>query len=397
MSVFTISALLLVFAGVFGLFNYHVLKLPTTIGLVVISFAVSVAMIVADWLLPGPAIFETVREIVTGIPFQEVVLDGLLSYLLFAGALRVNLTDLAEQKWVIAALATLGVGLSTVLVGLGFHWVTGIPLMVALVFRALISPTDPVAVMGILKLVKVPRPLETKIAGESLFNDGVGVVIFLILTQMTFGSSPHDAPVTTIDVLRLFVVEVLGGALLGGLCGYVTFLMIRSVDEFNLEVILTLALVTGTYSLAQSLHLSGPIAVVIAGLFIGNHGVRRGMSELTWSYVDKFWHLIDEILNAVLFLLIGFEVFAISCEGPYLMAAAVAIPLVLVARFIAIWVPISALGLRRQFTRGGISVMTWGGLRGGISVALALSLPDSEHKALLLTVTYAVVIFSIVI
>ncbi|MEC9167060.1 MAG: sodium:proton antiporter, partial [Pseudomonadota bacterium] len=349
-----------------------------------------------DAVLPGPDVTGAIRAAVAEIDFYQTVMEGMLGFLLFAGALHVNLNDLHGQRWPIALMATIGVTLSTVIIGLGFWWLTGVPLLVALVFGALISPTEPVAVLGILKTVSVPKSLETKIAGESLFNDGVGVVVCLVMVALAFpkaGAPPMDA----MAVVELLLVEAVGGAVLGLATGWIAFRMIRLVDEYNLEVIITLALAMGAYALAGALHVSGPIAVVVAGLLIGNHGVRLGMSARSAEHVRTFWHLIDEILNAALFLLIGVEVFALSFGAREALIALVTIPLVLVARAAAVGLPIGLLRWAQPFTPGGAPVLIWGGLRGGISVALVLSLPDGPDKPLLLAATYAVVIFSIVV
>jgi CPA1 family monovalent cation:H+ antiporter len=395
MSIFQLAALLLVLAALFGLANHHWLKLPTTIGLVIIALAVSLTAMAIDAVLPFTSFAEKVRGVILGIDFHEALMNGMLSFLLFAGALHVNLADLAKQKWVITLTASLGVLISTLVVGFGFQALTGAPLLVALVFGALISPTDPVAVLGILKKVRVPKSLETKIAGESLFNDGVGIVVFLIIVGLAFGSSGE--PMGAGEVIELFAVEALGGAALGFITGWLGYRALRSVNEHNLEVIITLAVATGVYALAHELNLSGPIAVVVAGLWIGNHGVRFGMSETTQAHLLPFWNLVDEVLNAVLFLLIGLEVFALTDNISLLPAALACIPLVLFARLLAVGVPIYALRPFRRFTRGSLAVLFWGGLRGGISVALVLSLPATEYKPLLLTATYAVVIFSIIV
>lgn len=389
-----IAAILVVLAAVFAAINHHLLKLPTTIGLVIIALAASLAAMAIDALVPSLALAETIRARVAEIDFYETVMDGLLGFLLFAGALHVDLGALRNQRWVIALMASIGVLLSTVVVGFGFHWLAGIPLAAALVFGALISPTDPVAVLGILKYVTVPDSLRTKIAGESLFNDGVGVVVFLVLVAVAFPTG--EAP-GLVEVAELFVVEVAGGAALGGAAGWLVFLVMRRTDDYVLEILLSLALVMGGYALASALHVSGPIAMVVAGLFIGNHGVDYGMSEKTARHVNDFWHLIDEILNAVLFLLIGVEVFAIPFGERAGWVALASIPLVLLGRVVAVGIPFTALRLRRTFTPGAMPVMVWGGLRGGISVALALSLPESEFKPLILTAAYVVVVFSIVV
>ncbi|MDP6815725.1 MAG: sodium:proton antiporter, partial [Alphaproteobacteria bacterium] len=317
----------------------------------------------------------------------------------FAGALHVDLAQLARRRWAIASMASGGLLLSTVLIGLGI-WLAfdlfgqPLPLIYCLLFGALISPTDPVAVLSILKTAKVPASLEAKIAGESLFNDGVAVVVFIIILALATGGGGDTG---IVEVAVLFLREAVGGAVLGLITGGIAFWALRSIDEHNLEVIITLALVTVTYEVAHLLHTSGPIAVVVAGLLIGNHGTRLAMSETTREHLLNFWTLTDEILNAVLFLLIGLEVVVITASPALLWVALIAIPLVLAARFISVGIPITLLGLRRDFTPGAIPVLTWGGLRGGISVALALSLPASPEKDAIVAVCYAVVVFSIVV
>ncbi len=322
----------------------------------------------------------------------------MLSFLLFAGALHINLNDLAERKWSIGSLASVGVLLSTFLVGSAAWWLLGalgigMPYLYCLLFGALISPTDPIAVLGLLKTAGAPKSLETKIAGESLFNDGVGIVVFLALLEVASG---HHA-VNAGEVTLLFVQEVVGGALFGLGLGYVAYRMLKSVDNYQVEVLITLALVFGGYALANSLHLSGPIAIVLAGLLIGNHGRAFGMSETTRHHLDVFWELIDEILNAVLFVLIGLEVMVLTFTRAHLVAGLLLIPIVLGARFVGVGIPITVLRLFRSFTPGAVRILTWGGLRGGISVALALSLPAGPERETILTVTYILVVFSIVV
>ncbi|MEQ9331533.1 sodium:proton antiporter [Thalassobaculum sp.] len=393
---FHVAALLVVLTTVFAAVNHHLLRLPTTVGLLVMALAASLATMAVDAALPALGIADAVRAQVEAIDFDNTLMDSMLGFLLFAGALTVDLNDLKAQRWIVALMASLGVVLSTVLVGLGYAWLAGVPVVVALVFGALISPTDPVAVLGVLKQVEVPKSLETKIAGESLFNDGIAVVVFLVLVAVAFPSG-GDGPMTAGGVAVLFLQEAVGGVLFGGLIGWLTYQVLKRTDEYVLEILLTLALVMGGYALAHTLHVSGPLAMVVAGLFIGNHGVAFGMSARSARHVRDFWHLIDEILNAVLFLLIGVEVFAIPFGEQALLPALAAIPLVLLARFLAVLLPVGAMRLRRRFTEGAVAVMTWGGLRGGISVALALSLPASEWKPTILTATYVVVLFSILV
>ncbi len=294
-------------------------------------------------------------------------------------------------------MATIGVALSTTIIGVGFSWLTGMPILIALVFGSLVSPTDPVAVLGVLREANLQKSLETKIAGESLFNDGVAYVVFLVLVGLAFpsGDAHHEPGLQSAAIL--FVQEAVGGAVLGVVLGWLTFRLMRRIDDYSLEVLLTLGLAFGGYSLAVALHFSAPIMAVCAGLLIGDVGAKHGMSEETRSYVDAFWKLIDEILNAVLFLMIGFEVFAVAFTGDAVMAGIFAIVLALFARFAAVAVPVMLLKPFRNFSAGVIPIMTWGGLKGGISVALALSLPDNEWKPLILTATYIIVIFSIII
>ncbi len=399
MNFLQITSLLIVLAGGFGAINYLFLKLPSAIGILVVSLLASFVLLGLDVMLPALGIADNVRTIVTSIDFSEALLEGMLGLLLFAGALHVKLGDLKAQWRVVFLMATLGIALSTLVVGFGFSWLTGMPLLVALVFGALISPTDPVAVLGVLREADLPKALETKIAGESLFNDGVGYVVFLVLVGLAF---PHgDAHGASSDPIKgaaiLFFQEAVGGALLGIVLGWLTFRVMRRIDDYPLEVLLTLGLAFGGYELAVWLHVSAPIMAVCAGLLIGDVGTSKGMSEQTRTYVAGFWELIDEILNAVLFLLIGFEVFAIAFDDDVLLTAAAAIFLALVARFVAVYVPITLLRPFRNFNEGVVPIMTWGGLKGGISVALALSLPDGEWKPLILTCTYVVVIFSIIV
>jgi CPA1 family monovalent cation:H+ antiporter len=396
MTLLQIASLLIVLAGAFGTVNYLFLRLPSSIGILVVALIASFAVIVTDALFPSLTVEEQIRAQVLDFEFSEALLEGMLGLLLFAGALHVKLSDLRKAWLVIFLMATMGVGLSTAIVGFGFSWITGMPLMIAFVFGALISPTDPVAVLGVLREASLPKTLETKIAGESLFNDGVGYVVFLVLVGIAFPSGDHHGSGLS-GAAQLFIQEAVGGAVLGIVLGWLTFRVMRRIDDYSLEVLITLGLAFGGYELAVALHVSAPIMAVCAGLLIGDIGSKHGMSEETRKYVEAFWTLIDEILNAVLFLMIGFEVFAIAFETDFLIAGTMAIVLALVARLAAVAVPVLLLKPFQTFSRGVIPIMTWGGLKGGISVALALSLPDGEWKPLILTVTYIVVIFSIIV
>ncbi len=400
LSLFEIAASLLALSALFGWVNHRFVRLPHTIGLLVMALVASLALLGAEWLMPGLGITDTVQAAIGQIDFYSAVMEGMLAFLLFAGALHIDFDFLRDQKWAIGIMASAGVVLSTFIVGVGFWYLSGLfglqlPFAWALVFGALISPTDPVAVLSLLKSINVPHALEAKIAGESLFNDGVGVVVFTILLAVAVGAG--NGHIDAMHVAELFFVEAGGGALLGLFTGWLAYRIMATMDEYTLEILVSLGVVAGTYALAQRLHLSGPIAVVIVGLLVGNRGARIGMSEQTRQYLFSFWELIDEVLNSVLFLLIGLEVLVLTFDPSFGWLAVCAIPLVLCARFAAVSVPIMTLSYWLKFTRGAIPVLTWGGLRGGISVALALSLPDIEYKPLILTATYVVVLFSIIV
>lgn len=396
MDLLQLTSFLIVLAALFGAINYLFLKLPSAIGILVVSLAASLVILGLDLLVQGFTVDDQVRSLVGGIAFSDALLEGMLGLLLFAGALHVKLSDLREQWKLVALMATIGVALSTAIVGVGFSWLTGMPILIALVFGALISPTDPVAVLGVLREASLPKTLETKIAGESLFNDGVGYVVFLVLVGLAFPHGDEHASGVA-GAVTLFFQEALGGAVLGVALGWLTFRLMRRIDDYSLEVLLTLALAFGGYQLAVWLHVSAPIMAVCAGLLIGDVGAAKGMSEETRKYVDAFWKLIDEILNAVLFLLIGIEVFAVTFSMDAFQTGLAAIALALFARLAAVAVPVLVLRPFRTFSPGVIPIMTWGGLKGGISVALALSLPEGEWTTLILTSTYVVVIFSIVV
>lgn len=396
MNILQIASLLIVLAGAFGTINYFFLRLPSSIGILVVALLASLAVLAVDVIWPALTMAEEIRNVVRGIDFSEALLEGMLGLLLFAGALHVKLSDLRAQWGLVFLMATMGVALSTAVVGFGFSWITGMPLLIALVFGSLISPTDPVAVLGVLRQANLRKSLETKIAGESLFNDGVGYVVFLVLVGLAFPTGDsHGSGLA--GAAQLFLQEALGGAIIGLVLGWLTFRVMRRIDDPSLEVLITLGLAFGGYELSVALHVSAPIMAVCAGLLIGDIGTKHGMSEKTREYVDTFWYLIDEILNAVLFLMIGVEVFAIAFEASFLTASILAIGLALLARLSAVAVPVLILKPFRDFGPGTVPIMTWGGLKGGISVALALSLPQGEWTPLILTATYCVVIFSIVV
>ena len=396
MTFLQITSALIVLAGAFAAINSIYLRLPSAIGILIVSLSASLCLLAMDVIWPGLGLSATMHGAVEIFDFSDALLEGMLGLLLFAGALHVNLADLKANWRVVLLMATMGVALSTVVAGVGFSWITGAPLMIALVFGALISPTDPVAVLGVLRAANLKKSLETKIAGESLFNDGVGYVVFLVLVGIAFpASDAHGMNFT--DAVQLFVQEAFGGAVLGLALGWGTYKVMTKIDDYSVEVLLTLALAFGGYQLAIWLHVSAPIMAVCAGLLIGDEITSHAMTQKTRDYVDAFWKLIDEILNAVLFLMIGLEVFAIAFSMDAVVAGVLSIGLSLLARLVAVFVPITLLRPFRGFSKGIVPIMTWGGLKGGISVALALSLPDSEWKPLILTVTYIVVLFSIIV
>ena len=405
MNVFDIATVLLTIAAVSGYLNHRFLRLPATSGTLVVALVSSLFVIATEALVPSWTLQDRVRAFLADIDFNETLMRGCLSFLLFAGALHVNLEGLWRNKGTIVTLSTVGVLISTVVVGLlmwgSFQLLNiPIPLVVALVYGALISPTDPIAVIGLLRELHAPESLEAQIAGESLFNDGVGVVVFLAFVSVAaLPGMDTTTPLDTegIGLATFFLREVAGGALLGLGLGYVGYLALKSLNEHSLELLITLALAMGAYALAFRIHVSGPIAVVVAGLLIGNPGRRFAMSTRTREHVDVFWSMVDYILNAVLFLLIGLEVFGVAAEPTVVAAGLVAIPVALIARWLSVALPIWALGRRGGFIRGLIPILTWSGLRGGISVALALSLPQFPGKDHILAATYAVVVFSILV
>jgi len=456
--IFEICSIVIVLSALFGYVNVKVLKLPNTIGLMIVAICFTGFLFASKWYTSF--FIDIANNLITQIDFQKILLEVMLGFLLFAGAMHTNFDQLRIQRWPVLVFSTLGVLASTficaTLIYFSFQWI-GIQTAYihCLLFGALISPTDPIAVLGILKQAGVPKILETKIVGESLFNDGVGVVVFLtIFSIATGGTHPGEAPhpddsqqvsllqeaedaavhapvenaglaaadghqTADVDstgkpahsgehavakehpaivVIKLFGTEVLGGIVLGLALGYLTFVLLRSIDNYEIEVLITLACVMGGYSLAMALHLSAPLAIVVAGLIVGNDTVRgTAMSKQTEMYVNRFWELIDILLNAVLFVLVGLELLVLSITQEYLYAAAIAIVVVLVSRFLSLLIPVRFFAKRLDFVPHTTTIMTWGGLRGGISIALALTLTADLNRELFLTVTYGVVIFSIIV
>lgn len=392
-----IAATFLVLTALLSYLNHRFVRLPTTIGVMVIALALSLGAVALNSLGISQELKAYEQALLRSVDFSHVLMQGMLSLLLFAGALHVDLSELKDYRWQVAVLAIAGTVCSALVVGYGLWWLlplTGlqVPLIDCLLFGALISPTDPIAVMGILRSSGAPKNLELVIAGESLFNDGVGVVLFSVLVGLAVGTAP-----TVGMVGHLVLQEVAGGLLFGFVLGYLTFVLLRSVDNYQVEVLLTLASVMGGYALASHLHVSGPLAMVVNGLFIGNRGRALAMSDTTRRYVDMFWELLDEILNAVLFVLIGLEFVLIDFEPRLLMAGALAISVTLAARWLTVGAPVACMPAWFKLPRGASSVLTWGGLRGGISVALALSLPPTTARDSLLALTYCVVVFSILV
>ncbi|MEM9388145.1 MAG: sodium:proton antiporter [Pseudomonadota bacterium] len=397
MNILELSALLLTLAATFAYLNHRVVGLPMTIGVMLLAMCTSLILVLAGNFGLQAQLGEA-RDIVRGIDFDQALMDGMLSFLLFAGALHVKLEELARYRWLVGILASLGVVFTTFVVGTGAWLLFGLlgielPWIYGLLFGALIAPTDPVAVLAVLKSAGVSKAIETKIAGESLFNDGVAVVVFIAVS----GIAVQGDEASALHIAELFVHEALGGAALGLALGWVVYRLLAPIDNYQVEILLTLALVAGGYTLAHSLHLSGPIAMVVAGLLIGNRGRAFAMSEQTRLRLDDFWELIDEILNAVLFLIIGLEVLAITFGGRELAAGVLVIPLVLIARWLSVLGPVQLLRARQEFPPNVVRMMTWGGIRGGISVALALSLPPSAEREILVAVAYCVVVFSILV
>jgi CPA1 family monovalent cation:H+ antiporter len=395
MKFFDIIAVLIVVSALFAYINFRFIKLPSVIGVMLISMLVSLGMILTDRL--GLGIAHEGEYLLKNVDFKNTLMVWMLGFLLFAGALHVELNSLHEQKWNVLVFSTVGIIFSTICIGTLMYFVLeriGLPMkyIYCLLFGALISPTDPVAVMDLLKMAGAPKPVETAIAGESLFNDGIGVVIFTVL----YGIATGEHVFSPGSIVLVFAKETLGGAILGLVLGGSAYGLLKSIDNYQVEILLTLALVIGGYALAITLDTSGPITVVVAGLLIGNQGRKFAMSDQTRERLTLFWELIDEILNSILFVLIGVELLAVTFVQKFILAGAVAIPVALASRYGSLALPASILRLK-GLPRGALKIMTWGGLRGGIAVALALSLPLGQERNLILAMTYIVVAFSIIV
>jgi len=398
MDYFAIATILVVLSAIFGYINIKIFKLPDTIGLMVITILFTLGVFVLSYFFDD-TLLQKEKELITSIDFKTVLLDIMLSFLLFAGALHTNFQQLKIQRKPILIFATLGTLVSTFLAGIFVFYILkflnlNVDFIYCLLFGALISPTDPIAVLGIMKKVGAPKKLETKIVGESLFNDGVGVVIFLTIYQIAKGGSE----ISVGHIAELFLVEVVGGIVLGLVIGWITYRLMKSIDDYDIEVIITLAAVMGGTMVARQFHLSAPLAMVTAGLMVGTDTVRQSsMSEITEQYVDKFWELIDVLLNTILFVMIGMEILVLTFDKTYIMAGFITIPVLLIARYISLLLPIKIYAQKLDFVPRTNLIMTWGGLRGGISIALALSLTPLMERDLFLVITYIIVVFSIIV
>ena len=391
-------SVLIVLASVFAYLNHRILKLPSAIGIMVIAIVVSVTLVASgDNFLPKTTTHLT--DLINNFDFTEVLMGAMLNFLLFAGGIHINIKDLREQFGPVLMFSTVGVIISAFAVALGAYYLlpyVGItmPFIYCLVFGALISPTDPVAVLSILKQANVSKSLETKVAGESLFNDGMAVVVFTVVLQLAIG---REVELNLESIGLLLLKEAGGGLLLGIILGFSASRAMRVVDDYIISVLITLSVVMGGYLIAHEMHISAPLAMVAAGLFMGNFSESFKMKSETQDYLIKFWELIDEIMNAVLFLFIGFELLLIKDLNEYLVAGGICILIVLIARWIAIFVPTKFMAFKYRFSPQTVKVLVWGGIRGGVSIALALSIPQNEYNKIIISITYCVVVFSIVV
>lgn len=396
MKLFDTFSILIVLAATFAFINHRFIKLPSTIGLMFLSLISSIGLIIIGTV--SPFFLSEATAALANFDFTELLMGSMLSFLLFAGAIHVKLDELRNVFWSVTLFSTLGVIIATFVIGGAMYFILPLfqiemPFLYCLLFGSLIAPTDPIGVLGVLKEAKVRKDLEMKITGESLFNDGVGVVVFLTILEI----AQKPVSPTWFDVSRLFALEAFGGILFGLLVGYAGFWLMRSIDNYAVEILITLAMVMGGYSLSHFLHVSGPLAMVVAGLLVGNQGKKHAMSAITEEYVDKFWELIDEVLNALLFVIIGLELLVIKFTSNFVVIGLIAIVVVLLTRYISILLPSQIIRLKEEVNHSTILMLVWGGLRGGISIALALSLKPEFGKDLWVALTYFVVAFSILV
>ncbi|HWB63502.1 MAG TPA: sodium:proton antiporter [Chitinophagales bacterium] len=396
MTTYTLFSIIIVLTALFAYVNERLIKLPPAIGLMLLAIISSAILIVSGSLYPP--LLEEIKSVLLQFDFSDLLLGSMLSFMLFAGAIHIDVGELNQEKWAVMVFSTISVVLSTFMIGTFFFYL--LPLfdiqvsyIHCLLFGSVVSPTDPIAVMGILREAKIPRSLETKISGESLFNDGVAVVVFITISQ----TAEQPGGLQWLDVAKLFAWEALGGICLGLTVGYIGLLLMRRIENYKVEVLLTLAIVMGGYSLASLLHTSGPLAMVAAGILVGNEGRAHSMSSIAAEYIDKFWELIDEVLNAILFVLIGLELLVIHFHATFIALGLIAIVATLVIRYISILLPAQVIKFRERITHRTIFILTWGGLRGGLSIAMALSLKPETHKELWVAITYFIVAFSILV
>lgn len=396
MGISEILSITVVLAALFAYVNNRIIKWPPTIGIMVISLGCSIVFAVVGNF--HPIVSQKALRLVDSIDFRDVLLNFMLSFLLFAGAIHIDTDQLRKERWPVLALSTIGTVISTTVVGVITYYLfqlfnIHVPFIYCLLFGSVISPTDPIAVLAILKEAKIPSSLELKISGESLFNDGVAVVIFVTLLDAAGTGATIDA----VSIGKLFLQEAVGGVLFGAVLGYAGYYALRPIDDYKVEVLVTVAIVMGGYFLAGLLHVSGPLAMVVAGLLTGNKVKREAMSNVSRDYLGKFWELVDEILNAILFLLIGLEMLIIKIDMTILLIGSISVMVVLAARWLAVFIPIRILKFRITFERNAIAILTWGGLRGGLSVALALSLGPQMYREEFVLITYIIVVFSILV
>jgi len=397
MQSYEILTFIICLAAVFAYINFRYIKLEPTIGIMILSLVASIMLAVFSRFFP--AVSVPLVSFIASVNFHSLLMNGMLSFLLFAGSIHIDAVNLRKERLPIITLSTIGILISTLLIGTLLFYVfqafhMGIGYIYCLLFAALISPTDPIAVLAILKRSGLPVSLETKIAGESLFNDGVAVVIFLTILEV---AQTGLDKLSFFDISVLFIRETGGGLLFGLLLGRLGYYIMRSIDKYEIEVMVTVAIVMGGYLIANMLHISGPLAMVVAGIIIGNTARKLAVSKITKDYLDKFWELIDEMLNAILFMLIGFEMLAIRIDGPLFVISLIAIVITLFARWASVAIPVTFLRRRVRFVKNAIAILTWGGLRGGLSVALALSLPTNMFRGQFVAITYIIVVFSIIV